>query len=209
MISTPCSLGELIDKITILRIKAERIDEPTKLANVHRELTLLERSAREDGLSGASIDLLTAQLAAVNGRLWTIEDALRACERERRLRAALRRARAIGLLRKRHARGDQTRHQHARQLGLGRGEVLCVNGLSRESRNSVLSARTFGLPSSRLLGASPAADSDCRPAPPDDFRLAHFGCFVDVNRQSGRKRNVTGKHKAQTVARPVADPALG
>jgi tetratricopeptide (TPR) repeat protein len=83
MVSTPGSLGELIDKITILRIKAERIDEPTKLANVHRELTLLERSAREDGLSGASIDLLTDQLAAVNGRLWTIEDALRACERER------------------------------------------------------------------------------------------------------------------------------
>jgi tetratricopeptide (TPR) repeat protein len=83
MVSTPGSLGELIDKITILRIKAERIDEPTKLANVYRELTLLERSAREDGLSGASIDLLTDQLAAVNGRLWTIEDALRACERER------------------------------------------------------------------------------------------------------------------------------
>ena len=82
LVSTPCSLGELIDKITILRIKAERIDEPTKLANVHHELTLLERSAREDGLSGASIDLLTEQLAAVNGRLWTIEDALRVCERE-------------------------------------------------------------------------------------------------------------------------------
>jgi tetratricopeptide (TPR) repeat protein len=82
LVSTPCSLGELIDKITILRIKAKRIDEPTKLANVHRELTLLERSAREDGLSGASINLLTDQLAAVNGRLWTTEDALRACERE-------------------------------------------------------------------------------------------------------------------------------
>jgi hypothetical protein len=83
MVSTPGSLGELIDKITILRIKAERIREPEKLSNVHRELKLLERSAREDGLSGPSIDLLTDQLAAVNGRLWTIEDALRACERER------------------------------------------------------------------------------------------------------------------------------
>jgi tetratricopeptide (TPR) repeat protein len=82
MVSTPCSLGELIDKITILRIKAERIGEPEKLANVHRELTLLERLAREDGASGPSIDLMTDQLAAVNGRLWTIEDALRVCERE-------------------------------------------------------------------------------------------------------------------------------
>ncbi len=82
MVSTPCSLGELVDKITILRIKAERIGEPEKLANVHRELTLLERLAREDCASGATIDLLADQLAAVNGRLWSIEDALRACERE-------------------------------------------------------------------------------------------------------------------------------
>ena len=82
MVSTPCSLGELIDKITILRIKAERIGEPEKLANVRRELNLLERLAREDGTSMPPIDLLTDQLAAVNGRLWTIEDALRSCERE-------------------------------------------------------------------------------------------------------------------------------
>jgi hypothetical protein len=71
----------LIDKITILRIKAERIGEPEKLLNVHRELRLLERLVYEDGAFGP-IDLLTDALAAVNGRLWTIEDALRACERE-------------------------------------------------------------------------------------------------------------------------------
>ncbi len=82
MTSTPCSLGELLDKITILRIKAEHIGEPEKLANVHRELTLLERLARDDGALGTPIDLLTDQLGTVNGRLWTIEDELRACERE-------------------------------------------------------------------------------------------------------------------------------
>jgi tetratricopeptide (TPR) repeat protein len=82
MVSTPCSLGELIDKITILRIKTERIGEPDKLANVGRELNLLERLAREDGACEPPIDLMTDQLAAVNERLWTIEDALRACERE-------------------------------------------------------------------------------------------------------------------------------
>src|SRR5580693_5650377 len=81
-VSTPCSLGELIDKITILRIKVERIGEPEKLANVHRELNLLERSAREDGASVPAIDLLTDHLALVNEHLWTIEDALRSCERE-------------------------------------------------------------------------------------------------------------------------------
>ncbi|MGB7976491.1 MAG: DUF6165 family protein [Roseiarcus sp.] len=81
-VSTPCSLGELIDRITILRIKADRIREPEKLANVRRELNLLERSAPEDGATLPPIDLLTVQLALVNGRLWTIEDALRSCERE-------------------------------------------------------------------------------------------------------------------------------
>ena len=82
LISTPCALGELIDKITILRIKAARIREEEKLANIRRELALLERLAREDGPAGPSIDLLTDRLAAVNARLWTIEDAIRACERE-------------------------------------------------------------------------------------------------------------------------------
>ena len=82
MVSTPCSLGELIDKITILRIKAERIGEADKLANVHRELALLERLAHEEDASGPPVDALTDQLAAVNARLWTIEDAIRTCEYE-------------------------------------------------------------------------------------------------------------------------------
>src|SRR5271170_5611219 len=82
MVSTPCSLGELIDKITILRIKADRIREEDKLVNVRRELALLERLAGEGGPIGPSIDLLTEQLAAVNARLWDIEDAIRTCERK-------------------------------------------------------------------------------------------------------------------------------
>jgi tetratricopeptide (TPR) repeat protein len=82
MVSAPCSLGELIDKITILRIKADRIGEPEKLMNVRRELALLERLARDDGASGPPIDGLTDQLAGVNARLWAIEDAIRGCERE-------------------------------------------------------------------------------------------------------------------------------
>jgi hypothetical protein len=82
ILSTPCSLGELVDKITILRIKVQRIHEPQKLANVHRELKLLEGLAGEDSAGGTSLDVLTDQLAHVNARLWTIEDALRTCERE-------------------------------------------------------------------------------------------------------------------------------
>ena len=80
--SAPCSLGELIDKITILRIKAERIREEEKLDNVRRELALLERLAHEDGPSRPPIDLLTDKLASVNVRLWNIEDAIRTCERK-------------------------------------------------------------------------------------------------------------------------------
>jgi tetratricopeptide (TPR) repeat protein len=81
-LSTPCSLGELIDKITILQIKAERIGERQKLDNVRRELALLERLAREDGAFAPPIALLADKLAAVNARLWNIEDAIRTCERE-------------------------------------------------------------------------------------------------------------------------------
>jgi tetratricopeptide (TPR) repeat protein len=82
MISTPCSLGELIDKITILRVKAERIREKEKLDSVNRELAWLERLASEDGPSGPPIESLTEKLAAVNARLSDIEDAIRGCELE-------------------------------------------------------------------------------------------------------------------------------
>jgi tetratricopeptide (TPR) repeat protein len=82
MISTPCSLGELIDKITILRLKTEHIEDEEKLANVRRELALLEQLAQRDGALGSAIGLLTDKLAAVNARLWAIEDAIRGCERE-------------------------------------------------------------------------------------------------------------------------------
>ena len=140
MLAAPCSLGELIDKITILRIKAERIGEREKLANVRRELALLERLAQEDGASGP-IDLLTDQLAAVNARLWAIEDAIRGCEHEGDFGPRFVAARAIGVQRERYARRDQARHQHSRRLGSGRGKKLCVSGLSPEWRSSALPAR--------------------------------------------------------------------
>ena len=124
MVSTPCSLGELIDKITILRIKAERIGEPEKLANVHRELTLLERLGAR-GRRVRAVDRSADRSARCRERA-PVDDRRRASRvrARRRLRTALRRARAIGVLRKRYARGDQTRHQHARELSLGRGEEL-------------------------------------------------------------------------------------
>jgi hypothetical protein len=76
------SAGELIDKITILEIKAARFSDPAQVANVRRELDAL--SGARDGALTASTELteLTAELKAVNERLWEIEDDIRACERD-------------------------------------------------------------------------------------------------------------------------------
>ena len=80
-ILAPISAGELIDKITILRVKAERIGDPAKEANVRKELALLEATAREHLPASDAIDQLTADLTRVNAALWDIEDGKRDCER--------------------------------------------------------------------------------------------------------------------------------
>ena len=81
-ILAPISVGELIDKITILRIKRERIRGAGAQANIARELeSLLEIRARA-GLVAGEVDGLEEQLFQVNGRLWDIEDQLRSLERE-------------------------------------------------------------------------------------------------------------------------------
>jgi tetratricopeptide (TPR) repeat protein len=82
MIVTPCSIGELIDKVTILRIKTQRIEDESKLRNVRHELDLLEDLAINEGLVGPAVESLTDALAAVNAQLWDIEDEIRLCERE-------------------------------------------------------------------------------------------------------------------------------
>lgn len=75
--------GELIDKITILQIKSERIVDADKLKNVRAELQVLE--AARDGAMAATPELaaLTAQLKQVNEALWETEDGIRDCERSR------------------------------------------------------------------------------------------------------------------------------
>ena len=75
----PISPGELLDKITILRIKAARITEAAKLANVRLELELLERVWRE-ACGQADVAADERDLQSVNERLWDIEDRLRALE---------------------------------------------------------------------------------------------------------------------------------
>ena len=72
--------GELIDKITILEIKAERIADPAKRANVAVELETLN-GTRDAAIAGdGEIARLTAALKGVNEELWVIEDDIRDCE---------------------------------------------------------------------------------------------------------------------------------
>jgi hypothetical protein len=72
----PVSPGELLDKITILRIKAARIGDPQKIANVRLQLNLLEEVWRN---SGAAEKVATEEqaLQQVNDRLWDLEDQIR------------------------------------------------------------------------------------------------------------------------------------
>ena len=80
----PISPGELLDKITILQIKAERMTDATKVANVKTELDMLSKAWSEAVAVDAEITALTAELRAVNEALWEIEDDIRAEERNKR-----------------------------------------------------------------------------------------------------------------------------
>ena len=80
-IQVPIAPGELIDKITILEIKAERITDARKLANVRSELAQLVR-VRDAILPRSDwLDEATSKLKALNGELWEIEDRIREHER--------------------------------------------------------------------------------------------------------------------------------
>jgi hypothetical protein len=79
---TPIGFGELIDKISILEIKRDRISDPQKNANVRLELKVLDDVlagfALPDGFSG-----LKGELRRINETLWELEDQVRECEREK------------------------------------------------------------------------------------------------------------------------------
>jgi hypothetical protein len=80
----PASVGELIDKITILEIKRERIADSAKQQNIQRELLALMAVVEQQqlGYPSGSLANLGRELSAVNQQLWTIEDDIRACERQ-------------------------------------------------------------------------------------------------------------------------------
>ncbi|MBN1905751.1 MAG: hypothetical protein JW927_11695 [Deltaproteobacteria bacterium] len=77
-INVPISPGELIDKVTILEIKIERMDDPKKVANVKTELDLLEKVWQQSGYSEEKmVSEKRAELKSINEKLWVIEDGLR------------------------------------------------------------------------------------------------------------------------------------
>jgi hypothetical protein len=99
-ITVPISPGELLDKITILRIKSQRIKDPEKLVNVRRELDALQAAWADSGYAGSGagtgVDADVDELMAVNERLWAIEDDIRDKERACRFDADfIRLARAV------------------------------------------------------------------------------------------------------------------
>lgn len=82
-ILVPVSPGELLDKITILEIKSERMTDPSKLENVRRELALLTETWRQSVTGDDTVVRIHAELKRVNEALWVIEDDIRDKERAR------------------------------------------------------------------------------------------------------------------------------
>ena len=74
------SVGELIDKITILEIKQERITDETKLSHINAELSILRATVEQEDISVPP--LLIQELKQINIELWQAEDIIRACEKD-------------------------------------------------------------------------------------------------------------------------------
>ncbi len=92
----PVSWGELIDKITILEIKSEKISDESKLLNVRRELAALNAVVTQNMPSSHDITEQKNHLKTINLALWQIEDDIRECERQDRFDAEfIRLARAV------------------------------------------------------------------------------------------------------------------
>jgi hypothetical protein len=127
-IKVPISPGELLDKITILRIKSQRMTDPEKLANVRLELETLEETWMSSAYSRTDIGGDLDALLAVNERLWTIEDDIREKERAKTFDGEfIRLARAV------YIENDE-RAAIKRRLNLKLGSALVEEKSYREYR---------------------------------------------------------------------------
>jgi len=82
IINTPISLGELVDKISILMIKKKNISDPKKLLFIKNELTMLESTLKKV-IKDSKINFYLDELIKINSKLWKIEDDIRDCERNK------------------------------------------------------------------------------------------------------------------------------
>ncbi len=81
-INVPISLGELLDKISILEIKNEKIKDEKKLNNVSKELVSLKKTLELLNLNSKDLKPLYDKLKEINLKLWNIEDDIRILEKE-------------------------------------------------------------------------------------------------------------------------------
>ena len=82
LINTPISLGELVDKISILIIKQKNITDETKLDHVKKELDFLQKTLM-NYVQQEEINDYLENLININSKLWNIEDDIRECERKK------------------------------------------------------------------------------------------------------------------------------
>jgi hypothetical protein len=82
-ITTAVPIGELIDKMTILEIKSERINDPNKLVNIWRELASIRATFEQSIPQSPELEQLIAELKAANEAMWQTEDLIRDKEREK------------------------------------------------------------------------------------------------------------------------------
>ena len=82
LINTPISLGELVDKISILMIKKKNISDTIKIQHVNKELEFLQKTLKKY-ISEDEINDFLLKLVNINSKLWDIEDDIRECERKK------------------------------------------------------------------------------------------------------------------------------
>ena len=75
------SIGELLDKISVLEIKKEKIKDPEKLKFINDEYNILNEQLKNNVKSDEKLDNLFKSLKEINNKLWVIEDEKRLCEK--------------------------------------------------------------------------------------------------------------------------------
>lgn len=83
LITCPTSAGELLDKISILEIKSEKINDSEKLINIKKELGILINVKNKFINYDSNVSDLFNKLKEINNKLWVIEDDIRDCERNK------------------------------------------------------------------------------------------------------------------------------